>query len=415
MKKWRKSSWVILCLSLVCLLVSGAVWAKSSAIVTVQKEQVISGDEFAAGQLIKNDGIIKGDMFFWGQNISSTGTIEGDAIGIGQDVNLSGNILGDVRSGGSTVTLSGTAGKNVTVIGGVIKFMENSLTQGNIIAFGGQINISGKIKGRTIIGGGTITLNGEFFGDVDVNNFDLPEPEGKDQGASLTVLPGTIIHGKLKFRGSNAQIQKGAQVADFQWIKSKITPAERQKREITGALWKFIKLLFTTAAYFLIGLLLLRLFRGIAGKTEQFAAAKPWNAMGYGLIALVSTIGALIVCILLLVLSLLMSPAFGLVFGASVTAGYIVLFYLATIPAAVWLGGILLKGRRDIAYRFGLGLVLINVGLFIVDLFGKLPAVGPIFPVLGFIVRFGAILLGAGALLYSIRQIYLAAKNVESC
>jgi hypothetical protein len=412
MKKWRKSSWLVLIA--VILMASAGVWAQSSAIVTVEKSQVISGDKFAGGQIIKNEGTVQGDLFFWGQNISSTGTIEGDAIGVGQDVNLSGNILGDVRAGGSTVTLKSTVGKNVNVFGGVITLSENSVIHGNVIAFGGQINISGKVTGQTTIGGGNITLNGEFFGDVNINNFGVPEPKREDYKATLTVLPGTIIHGKLKFQGGSAQIQKGAQVADFQWIQSKIKPAERQQREVQRYIWKFIRLLFTTVAYFLIGLLLINLFRNIFVKMEQFTIQKPWNAVGYGLIALVSTIGAIIVSVFLLVLSLLMSPSLGLVFGAAATAGYIVLFYLATIPAALWLGGLILKGKRDIAYRFGVGLIIINLGLFALNLLGKLPVAGPIFPGLGFVIRFGAVLLGAGALLYAIRQIYLAAKKAES-
>lgn len=412
MKRWRKSSWLVLII--VILITSAGVWAQSSATVTVEKSQVIHGDKFAGGQIFMNDGTIQGDLFFWGQNISSTGTIEGDAIGVGQDVILSGNILGDVRTGGSTVTLHSTVGKNVNVFGGVITLSENSVIHGNVIAFGGQINLNGKVTGQTTIGGGNIVLNGEFFGDVNINNFNLPEPKQEEHKATLTVLPGTVIHGKLKFQGGNAQIQKGAQVADFQWIKSKMKPAEKQQREIRHYIWKFIRLLFTTVAYFLIGLLLINLFRTIFVKMEQFTIEKPWNAVGYGLIALVSTIGVFIVCLFLLVLSLLMSPSFGLVFGAAATAGYIVLFYLATIPAALWLGGVILKGKRDTAYRFGVGLIIINLGLFTLDLLGKLPVVGPVFPGLGFIIRFGAALLGAGALLYAIRQIYLATKKAES-
>lgn len=411
MKKWGKSSWLVLVMIL--LVASAGVWAQSSDIVTVQKDQVIAGDKFAGGQVIRNDGIIQGDMFFCGQSITSIGTIEGDAIGLGQNVNLSGNVMGDVRAGGSTITLGGPVGKNANVFGGVIKLSESSQIQGNLIAFGGQIDISGKVKGQTTIGGGNIVLNGEFFGDVNINNFGLPEPEQKEHSASLTVLPGTIIHGKLKFQGASARIEKGAQVADFQWIKSTITAEKKQQRLVWDMVWKFIKLLFTTVVYFLIGLLFISQFQTIAGRMEQFTAEKPWNAVGYGLIALVSTVAALIVCVILLVFSFIMSPSFGLVFGVTATAGYIVLFYLATLPAALWLGRLILKEKRDRAYRLGLGLVIVNFGLFGLELLGKLPVAGPVFPGLGFIIRFGAILLGAGALLYAVRQIYLTAKQAN--
>ncbi len=408
----RKSTWLLL--AVMFLVGSGFVFAQSSATVTIASGEVIAGDRFAGGQVITNEGTIKGDFFFWGQTITSKGIVAGDAIGMGQDVNLSGEVMGNVRAGGGTVALGSKVGKNVNTAGGVIRITDDSEIGGNLIAFGGQITINGKVKGNTLVGGGNITLNGEFFGDVSINDFGIDESKvQKDDNASLKVLPGTIIHGKLRFRGGSAEIDKGAQINDFQWIKSKITPQERQKHEVSKYIWKFVRLLFTTAVYFLLGLLLFKLFPGIIARTAEFTARKPWNSIGYGLIAFISMFAAFIACIILLVMSLLMSPAFGLIFGVAATAFYIVLFYLAGIPAAIWLGGLIGNKNTNPAFRFAIGLVILNFGLFILDVLGKVPTVGPIFPVCGSIIRFGAAMLGAGALLYAIRQIYLATKEGE--
>jgi hypothetical protein len=409
-KNFRKAIWLLV--TLVFLIGSGLVFAQSSAIVTVQSGEVITGDKFAGGQIINNEGTIKGDFFFWGQTITSKGIVAGDAIGMGQDVNLSGDVLGNVRAGGGTVTLANKVGKNVNICGGVLNLTTDSVIGGNLIAFSGQINVNGKVKGSTLIGSGNITLNGEFFGDVNVNDFGFDKnKDWEDGSASLKVLPGTIIHGKLKFRGGSVDIQKGAQVADFQWVKSKITPRERQTREIYRYIWKFVRLLFTTAVYFLLGLLLLKLFPAVFTGMMEFSARKPWNAIGYGLIALVAIVGAFIAFIILLVMSLIMSPTFGLVFGLTAIAFYIGLFFLATIPAALWLGGLIGKEKWNTAYRFAAGLIILNFGLFGLDVLGKVPVVGPIFPAFSFIIKFGAIMLGSGALLYGIRQLYLITKQ----
>ncbi len=409
-KSSRKTIWLLAVW--IFLIGSGLVFAQSAPLVTVKSGETIAGDKFAGGQIINNEGTINGDLFFWGQTITSKGIIAGDAIGIGQDVNLSGDIQGNVRAGGGTITLSNRIGKNVNVFAGVINLTGDSAIGGNLIAFGSQINAGGKVKGSTLIGGGNITLSGEFFGDVNINNFGIDNSkEWNDGNASLKVLPGSIIHGKLKFRGGSADIQKGAQVAGFQWVKSKITPKETQVREINRYIWKFVRLIFTTAVYFLLGLLLLKLFPAIFVKMADFSTRKPWNAIGYGLIALVCIFAALVAFIILLVMSLIMSPAFGLIFAITATAFYCALFFLAAIPAALWLGGLVGKEKWNTAYRLATGLIILNVGLFILEVLGKVPVAGPVFPALAFIVRFGAVILGSGVLMHGIYQVYLAAKK----
>jgi len=437
MRNLNKTGWLLL--AIIFLAVPGQAFAESSEIIVVQSNEIVPHDKFVGGQIIKNEGTIKGDLIFWGQSISSDGTIEGDAIGVGQNVHLAGNVLGNVRTGGSTVNLSSQIGKNVNVFGGVITLAESSVVNGSLIALGGKINLNGKIKGRTLIGGGKILLNGEFFGDVDINDFGISESAFDDHNlkaelarpvrkrltrhrpafddynlkAKLTVLPGTVIHGKLKFRGANAEIQQGAKVADFQWIKSSTTARERQKRDIYQYARKFVRLLFTTAVYFLIGLLLFKLFPAFFRKTAELTDQKPWNAIGYGSVAIFSTIAAAIACIILFILSLFMSPAFGFIFGITATAFYVLLFYLATIPVALWLGGLILK-KKPLAYRFGIGLAVYSLGLFVLVVLGKLFAIGPVFQALTLVARFGAVLLGAGALLYAIGEVYLPGKKGES-
>ncbi len=117
-----------------------------------------------------------------------------------------------------------------------------------------------------------------------------------------------------------------------------------------------------------------------------------------------------IVCVVLLIFSLLMSPAFGIVSSITAIGFYALVFFLATIPVALWLGTLVLR-EKPLAYRFGTGLIMLNAGMFFLMVLGTLPAIGPVFPALAFVVRFGVILLGSGALLHAIRETYLAVKK----
>ena len=408
----RKIGLLVLGIAFLVILAPGFVSA--SATVVIPDKEVVAGDKHVRAQVFRNEGTIKGDLVYWAQNILSKGTIEGDAMGAGQDVNLAGNILGNVRTAGANVNLSGQIGKNVTVFGGAITLARDSVVNGNVTVFGSKINLDGNVKGNVLARGYSIVLSGEFFGNVDINNpgrgkqkFDHRPKESK-----LTVLPGTIIHGTLKFGGANADIQEGAKITDFQWDKSKVAAPDKQKREIFYYLWKFVRLLVTTAFYFLIGLLLFRLFPTFFGRATVFVTDKPWNALGGGLITVFSAIAVAIICIVLLVLSLLMSPAFGIVSSITAIGFYALVFFLATVPVAVWLGTLVLR-EKTLAYKLGIGLAMLNASLFFLMILGRLPAIGPVFPALAFVLKFGVVLLGGGALLRAIRETYLAVKKEE--
>lgn len=406
----RKISWLVMGIAFLVILVPAV--ARSAVMVAIPDKEVIPGDKYVRALIFRNEGTIKGDLMCWAQNISSRGTVEGDVIGAGQDMDLAGNVMGNVRAAGASVNISGQIGKNATLFGGAVNFVRNSVVNGNVTAFGGKVNLDGTVKGNVRVNGHNVMLSGEFFGNVDVNSksksrFDRG-PRSSD--AKLTVLPGTIIHGTLTFRGANADIQKGAKISNLQWDKSKAVTPDQQKREIYRYLWKFLRLLVTIAVYFLIGLLFFKFFPVFFGRAAGFITEKPWNAIGYGLFAVFSTIVTAIACVILLVFSLVMSPAFGMVSSITAIGFYTLVFFLASIPVAVWLGTLVFR-EKPLAYRLVAGLIMVNVSVFILRILNTVPAIGAVFPALAFVVKFGVILLGSGALLRAIWEAHLSAKK----
>lgn len=415
LKKFSKTGWLLLLSMIMLFTISSVTLAGSATNVVISKEQHINRDKFVWAQMFQNEGVIKGDLFVWAQNINSTGTVVGDILGMGQEFNLAGSVLGNIRTVGGTINLAGNIGKNVNVFGGVLNLADTSVIGGNLLAFCGQVTINGKVKGHTSIFAGKVVLNGEFFGDVDVHT-DFKHNRhffGNDEKikTSLTVLPGTIIHGKLTYRGMKADIQKGAQIASYHQVRSRFSAAELQQQVIHKTIWKFVRLIFGAAVYFLIALLLYRLFPVFFKRQGELISQKPLNMLGYGLVTIFSTIITLIVCIILLLLSILISPVFGLIFGLTSVAIYLLLFFFSIIPVAQWLGNLLTKENLTLPYRFGIGLATFTLGLFILALLAKLPMIGPIFHVFSFLIKFGAILLGTGTLLAAFRDSYQAAKK----
>lgn len=410
-KKSRKTLWPFLLLTFISLVLTGVIFAEASPNIAIGKDVVIPTDKFAFGQIVQNEGTIQGDLFAWAQNVTSSGAVGGDILAGAQDLKVSGPVSGNIRVMGGSVILSGTVAKNVNALGGTITLDRNSAVGGNLLVFGGQVEADGKVQGRTSIWAGKVTLGGEFFGDVEVRTDYEEKNSGERVQTSLTVLPGTIIHGKLTFKGQKADIQPGAQIANFRQVRPNFSPAERHSRELNQTIWKFVRLIFSTAVYFLLALMIYRFFPVFFKRQGELASAKPWGMMGIGAVALLSTIIALIAWIILLVLSVLISPLFGLTFGALGLAAYMTLFFFSTIPVAFWLGGLILGERRNLAYRFGIGLGVYSVGLFILGILAQLPAVGFIFGIAAFLARFGALLIGSGAILAAGFESYRAGKQ----
>jgi hypothetical protein len=403
-------------LGLVLLFFSGAALADSPT-VTIEATEVITRDKFVSAQSIKHNGTIQGDLIAAARDIWSTGAVTGDIIGAASELTVSGPVLGNVRIAGGTINLDGKTGKNVNIFGGEINVAKSSEIGGNLLAFGEEIDINGKIKGYTHIEGHHIILKGEFFGDVDVNTIfgreNEREKDEEDETATVKVLSGTVIHGRLKYRGAQLEIEDGAEIGDLDWIKPAVKTRIIQAREITKDIWALVRLLFGTAVYFLLGLAIYRLFPNVFHSQGQLIATKPLNVAGVGLIGLVSTLASLVAFIILLAFSGLINPGIGLIFGTAMTLGYILLFYFSTIPVAFWLGSLMLKQNVSVPHRFGVGLATITIGSFILKILAKLPVVGHVFPPLRFIVVFGVLIMGVGALLYGAKLLITTARRGE--
>jgi hypothetical protein len=149
-------------------------------------------------------------------------------------------------------------------------------------------------------------------------------------------------------------------------------------------------------------LLFLRLFPAFLRDSAAHISERPWRSLGVGVIGLIAAIAVAIGCILLLVLSIIMSPVFGIVSAIASSAFYALLVLLAAMPVALWLGSLIL-GERSAAYQLLMGVIVLKAGLFALMLLGLIPAVGAAFGVLSFLAKMAILFLGAGALLHAMR------------
>ena len=379
----------------------------------INNDGTIRGDLFAGAKIVASSGIIQGDLIAGGENVLSSGTVTGDILCGASSVDITGIVGGDIRCGGTNVSIDGNVGKNVNAFAETTQIKRDTQIGGNLLAFGSYIRIDGKVKGYTKLNAHRITLNGEFFGDVDINMEsscdDVTHSHWNRENSpsrTITILPGTVIHGKLTYKSpTQVDIPTGAVVKDYQWIKSTLSKTNRIPSP--GAIvWSFIKMLLATAVYFLIAMLLWRLFPKIFMHLCDTIHAKPLQAVGLGLVGVLSIIAGCIGLIILILISILFNAlSLSFVIAIIMAAFFVTLFYLATIPVALWLGNLLFKERFTLPARFALGLGIISLILFIIDLLSQFPAIGALFGFINFVVILGILLLGTGALLKMARKV----------
>ena len=393
------------------ILVTGAAaFGEPVEDVIIKAGETEKADRFAFTQMLRNDGTVKGDLIFLAQKAASAGTVEGDAIGGGQSVDLSGTILGNVRAAGKSVILSGTVGKNVNAFGETVRLRKGSTVGGSLVSGARTVTADGIVKGDTRLFAESVTLGGEFFGNVTINSgFENLKDENDRHPVQtkLTVLPGTVVHGTLTFTGSAADVSRGARIAKYEWKKTTEQPSAFK---IGETVWEGVRTVFMTVAFMLLGLLLFRAFPSAFARIDDFAFQKPWNASAWGLAVIFSPVAALVLFILLLALSVLITPAFGLVFGIVAAGTYAALVLVSAIPAGMLVGRLIARNKSMTA-RLVIGLVALNGVVLLFELAGNIPVAGHAFNAIAFVIRFCAVMIGTGALAHAAKET-LTAGNV---
>lgn len=407
--------------------------AMEETIETIKEDEVHQGDRFFGGKSLTNEGTITGDLFIGSETFTSEGAIGGDIFGGGRYVSILGPVEGSVFYGGENIKVTGTTrnvriiGKNLVVTGDVshnaMAFGETvsfaNTINGSLIAGGKTISVDSTIKRKTRIFGKDIVLEGEYFGDVlinDINIDDIDENEDfrkefSDSEITLTVKPGTVIHGVLRFRGTRADISEDAEIKDFQWIKPEKTEKASKPDSIDNAIWNFIRMVAVTAVLFLLGILLHGAYPAAYARLGDMPSREPGSTAGAGFIGILSVVPAAMIFIFLMVLSPLVTPAFGLIFALVATAVYVTLFYFSVIPAGIWLGNLILKERTSLYARFLAGLIVINSVVFLFSLLKELHIAEGAFSFLLVITRFAVIIIGSGAIILAVKGALRGSKG----
>lgn len=276
-------------------------------------EGKINGNVISVSGSINNKGYIDGSVISFSPNFTSTGTINKSLIGYYNNLYL------------NNATING----DLTVYGDKLITNEKTIIKGDVNTVVDDVLLKGQINGDVFVVGNNVTINSTIKGDVKVGC------------SELVIGKQANIEGKLIYESENpivrtneSKIKGGIEKKDLGLnIPLKVESANSNViSEFIGYYNNLSKI-----TILIIGLILIKLFPISALKVEIFTRRNVLKCLSTGAIAMIIIIPAIFILIMTIV---------GLPVALHLLSLYFNLTYIATIPTALVIGGLFVKGQR---------------------------------------------------------------------
>ena len=320
-------------------------------------------DVLATGTMATIMDSVAGDAILASGDASFGGVTGGDYLGAGGKQAITGRIHGSVRAAGGEIHLAAAVDRNVSIAAGAIGLDSAAVIARNAYLFAGNIDVDGAVRGSLVAYGGAVVLNGVVGGDVDVG------------GGSLRVGPHAQIAGNLTYRvrSGQARIDPAARIA------GKVTALPVTNR------WGWWHVLWIFG-FLVLGAVTVALLPRFMAEAAEILPLSPGRSalVGVGWVVIVP----IAVCVAAITI-------IGLPLALLMTAIYLALIFVGSIPFSIWLGQLLLSTRA----RKGREGALINFlfGGFLLLVLGIIPIVGGWVSLVAVVLGLGTILLNADA------------------
>jgi hypothetical protein len=281
-----------------------------------------------------------------------------------------------VRVSGGTVRIAGAVGRDLVMFGGTTTVASSATVAGDLAGGVGTLTMDGSVAGDLLMGSGNVTVNGTVEGAVDAAVGDL------------TLGSTAVVGGDVRYTSRNE-----ARIADGADVGGEVERREPQSVPGASALTDnpVVSFVGILVGLLLFGWTLLAIRPRLVMGSGEALRTSPLAALGLGV---VGWIGQFVLLILLIVVGALLAALAGSVGGAFIVAALIVLLliviliFLAAVPVAMAIGGLVLPGDRSpyLAYLAGAAILAL---VFV--LAGFVPALGALVAILIWLLGLGAL------------------------
>ncbi len=333
----------------------------------VHAATLLSGDSVVAstpftGNLYATGGDVRlatealGDVFLAGGTLTIASPVQEDALLFGGTVDVQQSISGDARILAGRIVIDKSVKGDLMMLAGSITALQSVP---ETYAVGSAIDLRGGAIGPVTLYGGTVTLAGDFEGDVNVTVSD-----------KLVLAPGTTVHGSLNYNApQEVVVPADAKIlgkVEYTGSSSFVpSPEEAKNFAVAGAgIFFLVKLL---ATLLVVGL--------VAGLFPEFASNIAGETLGSGprRFTLLFLLGFAI-AVAGPVLALLLALSFaGIGLAFLLMSAYVLLLLLAGVYAGILAGAALARTlwkRTTITWKDAL------IGTLLLTIISIIPFVG---------------------------------------
>ena len=324
--------------------------------------KTINGSVYSAGNQVRIAGTVDGDVYCAGKRVTISGTVKGDVICAAQTITISGKVEGSVRVAGQTVILQNTTERSASIAASEIT-MEKKATIGRDATFAGaMLALDGTVKRDAVIASGDTTLTGTIGRNM------------RFTGTTLQMQDKAMVAGSLEYTSD-----KTADIANTATVKGDVThhiPEARDQKVFNVGEFLIALVVMTASA-----LVLVLIFPQLIHRVSMIAA----NSLGKTL--LVGLAATFVAPVALIALSL---TIVGIPLAIGALLVWILLVMLSMPIAAYYLGSMVLSKAKNAVAIMAVGIVLLVVLMYL--------------PLVGWFAAFMAYFIGMGALVRHLKQ-----------
>lgn len=360
-----KKAFVYFLLFIVMLLVVTPVYAgpvfRSGESVSVEADQVVEGDLYAAGGTVTISGNTEGDVFAAGGTVKLNAPVSEDVVIAGGAVQIDAPVNDDLRIAGGEVVVADVVEGDLVVLGGAVQVLSTAVVKGDLLFAAGTIEVRGPVEGSVFGIGDRVRIDATVGGTLTVR-----------AEQNLTLGDRAEVLGDIVYKGRNeiARAQGAVVVGD---IQTELLPMDTS----AAAEAAIIGLLVVLFGALTILLVFKPFLVDVVDRTKESYGVN-------GLIGLGVFIGIPFVSLLL------MFSILGLIVGLILFMSYIGLLLLSWVMVGPVIGSIIMqrfkKERSVTILSVVLGVLLFELIIF-VPFIGLLVAFALYVIVLGTIVE----------------------------
>uniref|UniRef100_A0A7C4TH30 DUF8173 domain-containing protein n=1 Tax=candidate division WOR-3 bacterium TaxID=2052148 RepID=A0A7C4TH30_UNCW3 len=245
---------------------------KSGREVIIGADEVVDDDLIAFAQTVKIEGRVNGDVFALAREGTIENIIQGSIYAGGAEIEVNSKNCRSLWAFCGSLKTSTEIGNNLLFFGGALETEEGNIVQKDLIAFGGEVQVGGKVNGKVKGNMGKFKLNGEIkSAEIEADKVNI-DSNGVVMGELIIKSKEEpVIHSRARILGKT----------DFKKIEEKV---EQRKRG--SGIKGFLRFLFFLSKL-VIGLILIAIFKPYIKKTNQILKEDTWKSLGFGFLTII--------------------------------------------------------------------------------------------------------------------------------